>query len=44
MNQIFALRKFLSARPHVSRRIKNLLTSHSEGGALVEMALVVPLM
>ena len=44
MNQIFALRKFLSARPLVSRRIKNLLTSHSEGGALVEMALVVPLM
>jgi Flp pilus assembly protein TadG len=34
----------LSGRTWAGRRLKDLLTSRSEGGALVEMALVVPIM
>ncbi len=34
----------MSGNPRVSRRLKGLLNSDSEGGALVEMALVVPIM
>ena len=44
MNQIFALRRILSTQPRASRRHKDLLKSHREGSALVEMAVVVPLM
>jgi Flp pilus assembly protein TadG len=40
MNHIVALRRVLSR----TRQLKGILRSDSEGGALVEMALVVPLM
>lgn len=44
MNQTFALRNILSTQPRILRRLKHFLNSDSEGGALVEMALVAPLM
>lgn len=43
MNHGFALRRILPAGPFATRRLKELLNSQSEGGALVETALVVPL-
>lgn len=38
------LKRVLSGPASPARRLKHLLSSHSEGGALVEMALVVPIM
>ncbi len=38
------LRRILSRKPRAARLLRNLLSPHSEGGALVEMALVVPVM
>jgi Flp pilus assembly protein TadG len=40
----FAFRGILSANPRAARHLKSWLISHCEGGALVEMALVVPMM
>lgn len=37
------LTRMLSAKPRLAERLKYWLTSHSDGGALVETALVVPL-
>jgi Flp pilus assembly protein TadG len=44
MNHISALRRILSTKRRAVRRLKDLLSSNSEGGALVEMAVVLPLM
>ena len=44
MSQIFAYRGIVSTQPRVSRRLKCLLNSRNEGGALVEFALIAPLM
>jgi Flp pilus assembly protein TadG len=44
MNQIFALRRILSVQQRISRRLNNVLNSANEGSALVEMALVAPMM
>src|SRR4051794_28783487 len=43
-NMSHILRRILSAKPCAVRRFRGLLISHSEGGALVETALVVPVM